>query len=229
MNSLHSSRLEPVVRPARLGLRYSVVGAVAGATVLMSAVAIGGAVAPDQETDPADLSSVTVLASDDDGAGESSDNGDDVAQESLPPVNFELFLARDPFEPVVPEPEPDPTPDPLDPSDPSDPSDPAAPGTPGTPVQPGDPADPDNGVAPGGSCTSGQEVVCDGRVFSVIEVGEENGEPFAVLQVDTMRYRVVAGDVILDGYEIVSVSPDEVRILIGDRVIRVLVGDNALK
>lgn len=145
---------------------------------------------------------------------------------ALPLVSYELFLARDPFEPVVPEPEPEP--EPVDPTDPLDPTDPAAPTDPTDPADPADPTTPGNGVANGG-CVGDVEVVCDGRVLSVIEVSESNGEFVAVIQVDTMRYEVGVGDTFADVFEVVSISADQVRILFGDRVVRILVGDNALK
>ena len=146
---------------------------------------------------------------------------------ALPLVSYELFLARDPFEPVVPEPEPEPT-DPADPADPTDPTDPTDPADPTDPSDPADPGTPGNGVA-NGPCTGDTEVVCDGRVLTVIEVFESNGEFVAVIEVDTMRYEVRAGDTFADVFEVVSITPDEVRVLYGDRIVRIQVGDNALK
>ncbi len=223
MSDTRARRLQPVTASSNRGNRWAWFASGIGATGLL---AIAGVVlfagGPPPE-DPTPLPAADVVA---------AESEEDVSQDAeaaaeastervaLPLATFQLALARDPFEPVVPEEEPAGS-DPADPSDPSSPSDPSDPSSPSDPSDPGAGAD--------GTCTSGYEVVCDGRVITVISVSELNGEPTAVVQVDTMRYDVFEGDTFADDFWVLSISPDEVRLLYGERVVRILVGDNALK
>ncbi len=217
MTETRARRLTPVVAPARSGLRgLLAVFGVTGAVVAAGLVVWLGT-APGEEPVPMALPDDAALTAE----GDSEDaDAAEAADEPvpLPLVTYELFLARDPFEPVVPEPV----------AAPPAPTDPVAP-TPDDPNGPIDPSDPDNNSNSNGPCTGVVEVVCDGRVLIVIEIAEENGEPVAVIEVDTMRYRVGVGDVFADNFQVVSISPDQVRIVFGDRVVQVEVGDNALK
>jgi len=175
--------------------------------------------------------------------GEGEDDQDQATEEEqagdeaipLPLVTYELFLARDPFEPVVPEPV-------AAPSDPTDPDGSGSNGNGSDANGSGDSNGNDstngnsnsssNGNSSGnsnGGCSGTSEVVCDGRVLTVIEVFEQNGELLAVIQVDTMRYQVAVGDIFADYFQAVSISPDRVRVLYGDSVVTIDVGDNALK
>ncbi len=229
MTETRARRLTPVVTaaPARSGLRglFAVFG-VAGAVVAAGLVVWLGT-APGDEPGPVAFPDDAALTaeSDNEEAGSAEAVDEPIP---LPLVTYELFLARDPFEPVVPEPLPDPT-APVDPTDPSAPTDPSTPTDPSDPTTPTDPSDPNSNTNANGPCTGMTEVVCDGRVLSVVEVFEENGEPVAVIQVDTMRYEVGVGDIFADSFQVVSITPDEVRVLFGDRVVRLQVGDNALK
>lgn len=226
MSTARARRLTPVAGRSAAASRSATSGrslwlaAALGCTALVALLGVVFIAEPapvdaPQALPPADTAATE--AEDDPGTEETANEA-----AALPLVSYELFLARDPFEPVVPEPAPEPT-DPTDPSDPSDPSDP------GDPSDPTDPSDPDGGGTTNGACTGETEVVCDGEVLTVIEVFESNGEFVAVIEVDTMRYEVRAGDTFADVYEVVSISPDEVRVLFGDRVVRIQVGDNALK
>ena len=211
--------LEPMISSGQTGFRGLVVVLGVAGTAIVAGLAIwlGSASNDDPERGvPLDDPSLTVES-----------EGEDIVEAEavdepipLPLVTYELFLARDPFEPVVPEPVPDPP----------APTDPAAP-APDDPNGPPDPTDPNNNAnsEANGACTGTVEVVCNGRVLSVIEIAEENGEIIAVIQVDTMRYRVGVGDVFADNFQVISISPDQVRILFGDRVSLIEVGDNALK
>lgn len=239
MTGSRTHGLEPLVAPSRSDLRgLIVVLGLAGASIVAGlAVWLVGASGDD---------GAPSVAFDDPSLTAESEGEEIVEAETtdepipLPLVTYELFLARDPFEPVVPEPV-------------TAPADPSAPGSPA----PGDgtgttgPTSPDSnangnstgnangnstgnsggnsGGAANGGCTGTSEVVCNGRVLTVIEVAEENGEMIAVIQVDTMRYRVGVGDVFADNFQVVSITPDQVKILYGDRVSTIEVGDNALK
>jgi hypothetical protein len=211
-------RLQPAVRPPR-GRLLLASSALAAVAVLLAGGALLLVGEPSPATSPLDVqpASTTIVAQGD--ADASEDTATDDVPVPLPLVAYELFLERDPFEPVVPEP---PAPDPTDPTGPGTPGQPTDPSSPG---QPGDPQDPGSN----GGCTGTTEVVCDGRVISVVEVLEENGEPVVVLEIGTMRYRAEVGDTVADVFQVVSISPDRVRLLYGDRVVTVLVADNALK
>lgn len=213
MSTSRARRLQPVLRKPRRHLRTMLFSMGTALTALVVIVVwTAGSVTSDPG--PRTLPDSSPAAVEGEDGVEASESADEPIV--LPLVTYELFLARDPFEPVVPEPAP------PAPSAPTDPSDPDASGDPDSTGN--------SATAPAPSrCVSGTEVVCEGRVITVIEVFEQNGEMIAILQVDTMRYEVRAGDVVLDTFEIVSVSPNEVRVLVGDRVVETLVGDNALK
>ena len=217
MTDTPTRSLEPIISRSQTGLRGLVVilGVAGTAIVAGLAVWLGSASSEDPEQGmPLEEPSLAAESDDD-------DTSDAVAADEpipLPLVSYELFLARDPFEKVVPDPAPDTT-APVDPTDPTAPVDPTQP----------DPSDPNDAANANGRCTGTTEVVCDGRVLSVIEIAEENGELVAVIEVDTMRYRVGVGDVFADNFQVVSISPEQVRIIYGDRVSVIEVGDNALK
>ena len=229
MSTSSERRLTPVAGRSGASVRSASGGRTMWLAAGLGGVALLAVVGVVLLAEPAPVDEPQALPPLDAAATEADDDAEQGAGEEpvvLPMVSYELFLARDPFEPVVPEPEP--APDPTDPLAPTDPTDPADPTDPSAPIDPTDPSVPAPGVT-NGPCTGDTEVVCDGRVLSVVEVFESNGEFVAVIQVDTMRYEVRAGDTFADVFEVVSISADEVRLLFGDRVVRILVGDNALK
>jgi hypothetical protein len=213
--------LEPMISAGQTGLRGLVVVLGVAGTAVVAGLAIWlGSASSDDPTQGVPLDEPSLTA-DSEGEGEDTVEAEAVDEPiPLPLVTYELFLARDPFEPVVPEPAPDPT----APTDPAAP----APDDGNGPTDPSDPNSNSNSDA-NGACTGTVEVVCNGRVLTVIEIVEENGELVVVIQVDTMRYRVGVGDVFADNFQVISISPDQVRILFGDRVSLIEVGDNALK
>ena len=163
------------------------------------------------------------------------------SEELVPMVTYEIYLDRDPFDPVVPEDtaevlDPDASSseasDPDDPdapqSDPSDlyPSDPTAPdpGDPDAPTtDPGDPADdPDR-------CVGDEEVVCNGQVISLLELTTDQGQPVAVVQVDTAIYEVREGEAFAERYRMLSIGEREVTALLGDERFSLPVGEAVMK
>ena len=145
---------------------------------------------------------------------EASDLEDEVA-EQLPVVTYEVYLARDPFDPVVPEPVDDTTdpeaPDPDDPDAP-DPDDPDAP----------DPDDPDR-------CVGDEEVVCNGQVVSLLDITTENNETVAVVQVDTTVYEVREGETFAERYRLLSIDAEQVSALFGDSRFTLHLGERVMK
>ena len=153
---------------------------------------------------------------------EEDDLEDEVA-EPMPVVTYEIYLARDPFDPVVPEPVDDTTdpeaPDPDDPDAP-DPDDPDAP-DPDDPDAP-DPDDPDR-------CVGDEEVVCNGEVVSLLDITTENGEAVAVVQVDTTVYEVRAGETFAQRYRLLSIDAEQVSALFGDSRFTLHLGERVMK
>jgi hypothetical protein len=156
----------------------------------------------------------------------------------VPEVTYEVYLARDPFEPVReppttadpedetiaigPDPDdPDATVDPDDPDatvDPDDPDAPAAPGDPGTPPESG--------------CRGGEdEMVCDGRVITLEDIVARDGRSAAVVQVDTTLYEVGEGQDFAETFRMVEIRPGErrVRVMYGDESFTLRQGDRTLK
>ena len=150
--------------------------------------------------------SVLAQAEDED---DEADDGE-VAQLETLDVTYDVFLARDPFESIMP---PEPVTDPTDPTDPDDPTDPT------------DPDDPNNGI-----CQTNQEAVCDGRVVSVLEVEDDQ----ATIEVDGLAYVVSPGQAFANNFMLIRIAGDEcvdLMYLDGDEadIFRLCVGDGVAK
>lgn len=137
--------------------------------------------------------------------------------EVVPIVTYEVFLARDPFEPVR-EPATPVAPDPGDATPPTatPPTDPTQP-----PPANGEPPPPANGLPPtnGGTfqgCHGEEEVVCDGRVVTLLDITQQDGRRVAVIQVDETVYTVAQGDVFADHFFLRLIEDDSVIIVYGD-------------
>jgi hypothetical protein len=167
--------------------------------------------------------------------------GDPVEEEALPLVTYEVFLDRDPFDPVVPEP-----------------TQTAAEGTTSTEGGVGDTTDgsggttdltagstdgateqpaPDSGggtdvgaPAPSPGCSSGEELVCDGRVVSLLDIRtDEDGQPVAIVQVGSTVYEARVGETFAGTFRVQSISGDQVFLLYGDDGFDLREGDRVLK
>lgn len=150
-----------------------------------------------------------VLAQADEAEGEDAEG--DVALQSVD-VTYDFFLARDPFESIMP---PDEPPPPTDPTDPTDPS---------------DPTDPDDPTEPDGACRTNEEAVCDGIVVAVTAVEAQQ----ATIQVDGVGYVVVPGQTFAERFSLVRIVDGECVDLLymdGDEaeVFRLCVGDPTAK
>lgn len=183
----------PSRRPVLLALAVAVsIGAVAVTGFMLGGA--GGA---------SDVQGEVVLAQE--SSEEDAVNGEtgEIPPETID-VTFDVFLSRDPFEPVLPEvvEEPDPT----GTQDPTDPSDPGAPGQPTDPAEPGLPSkEPTPEVM---ETTTGS-----------------GGSPVAIIRVGTTTYEVAIGEVFGDVYRLIGVDGDCATWLHGDSMQSACVGD----
>jgi hypothetical protein len=221
--------------------------AVVAALIVGVAVWLGSGPAPDQMAVLDSAGVDTEPEAEPDGADDTTDPGDEVA-DVVPTVTYEVFLERDPFEPVrepvieddtaaddtiVVEPDPD---DPSDPDDPAAPSDPSDPSDPRDPSDPGDPSDPRDPAAPapggGDRCEGGKgEVVCDGHVVTLQEITRDGGADRAVIQVDTVVYEVGAGERFAERFQLLDIdrAAGSVTGLYGDARFTLREGERTLK
>ena len=219
--------------------RVLVAGIAALAVVLVFATV--GMQAPGVMSDGPEHLAVLAQETTDDADGgpdEPAEPGDAEEAVEAVTVTYEVYLARDPFEPVVPEEvsEPEPTdPEPEDPADP-DPTDPdpRAPGDPSDPHSPDpdpsdpDPTDPTEPSDPDG-CVGNDEVVCDGHVVSVVEITEVDGDLVAVIQVDDVVYEVRVGQQFAERFRLLDLDREAATIQFGDDVFRSRPGATVLK
>jgi hypothetical protein len=231
--------IEPRRVPPAL-IAVAVLLALLGAYLLLVLPVLGGG-----DTQAAD-EPATVLAASAEEAPET--DGDPVVEEVVedpPLVTYEVFLSRDPFDPVVPEPV-----EVVVVADDGTPTDGTATGgtdgsvTPGDPNAPG-PVDPVDGSTPTGDeatppptggtpppvagCTTGDTVSCDGRLVGLVEVRGTGGDAVAIIQVDTTLYEVRAGETFAGAFQLTSVSGSCANVLYGDDAFQICEGDRTLK
>lgn len=97
----------------------------------------------------------------------------------------------------------------------------------GEPGQPGDGTDPGTDTGP---CRGTDEVVCEGRTVTLIDVfTTDDGTPVAVVQVDSTVYEVRRGDTFAQNFQVVSIDPPCVTLLYGDDAFTLCEGERALK
>ncbi|MEX1176842.1 MAG: hypothetical protein WEB09_00135 [Nitriliruptor sp.] len=212
--------------------------------------------AQQEVTDPSEPTA-SRAPSDDAGSGGSTtpapapDAGTATGDETpLPLVTYEVFLERDPFDPVVPE-SAEGASAPGDGAGeglPTAPEDPASPGTPDDPDQsdlpPG--TDPDPGTTPPGStpppgesppstppsggCRTNGQANCDGRIVSVVDIRtDDTGTPVAIVQVDSTIYEVRRGERFAGSFELRAIDGECASLLYGDDAFRLCAGDRVLK
>jgi hypothetical protein len=160
---------------------------------------------------------------------------------ALPTVTYDVYLARDPFAPVVPEPEPEPvaaegsSTDSGSTADDGTSSGNEAGGSDDSSTD-GSGGDPDDPTAPptdGGSssgCVGQDEVVCDGRVVTLVGIeSAAGGSLTAVIQVDTTTYEVGPGETFADSFRVQAIAGGCVSLLYGDDGFLLCEGDRVLK
>jgi hypothetical protein len=160
--------------------------------------------------------------------------------ETLPVVTYDVFLSRDPFDPVVPEPvaaASDGGSSEVQVIDDTDPSDASEDGADDGSSRDGDAAfDGDRGeehvddAAGSEACRGGSdEVVCDGHVVSLLSL-TTGDDPMAVIQVDTETYGVKRGQAFAERFLFLDVVDEgTIRLLYGDEVFRISIGERVMK
>jgi hypothetical protein len=152
---------------------------------------------------------------------------------ALPTVTYDVFLSRDPFDPVVPEPEPPPPADdgtqPVAVTDATQPMPAPEPGDPTDPAQPGEPV-PDlvSGDPPTGDCRGEDEVICDGQVVTLVGI-ERGEETTANIQVGTTIWTVRVGEVFAGYFQVRAIDDGCVSLLYGDDGFTLCEGERVLK
>ncbi len=150
-------------------------------------------------------------------------------------ATYEVFLSRDPFEPVIVSTAPVTSP----PDDGSPPttspttSPTTAPTTspttaPTTSPTTGPSPSPTGSDAPSDECVDNGAVVCDGQTVSLVDVFD-NGQPGAVVRVDETLYEVRAGEAFATNFQVVSVDPPCATLLFGDDAFTLCEGETTLK
>jgi hypothetical protein len=147
---------------------------------------------------------------------------------AMPAMTYEVFLSRDPFEPVVPETE---TATPVtdasgdDAGGSSEDLDNGATGNTGGTDTTGD----DDVAAGSDGCRGTSEVVCDGRVVSLVDITEREGELVAVVQIDTTIYEVRKGEAFAQRFVLMDVTNTTATISYVEDAFTLMVGDRVLK
>lgn len=147
---------------------------------------------------------------------------------ALPAITYEVFLNRDPFEPVV---EPVQEIVPVEGADPNDPTAPL-PDPNASPVDPeAPPLDPGVPVATPGelACSGTGEVVCAGQVVTLVDVVSSGEEPVAIIQIDSTVYEVNEGMPLTDSFVLRGIDGSCVSLLYGDEAFQLCEGDRVMK
>jgi hypothetical protein len=144
----------------------------------------------------------------------------------LPTVAYEVYLSRDPFEPVR-------TPPPTAPASSDDGGTVPVPDDGPQPPASSAPPNSDPGTPPAasgpGTCTDGDEVICDGHVVTLNGLTARDGARAAVVQVDSTVYTVVDGEVFADSFRVLRVEANGAWLAYGDVSFWLEVGRHTLK
>jgi hypothetical protein len=229
VSTLHTRTLQPVAGSERS--RFVLV-TIATVIAMVAAAVVAAVIGSGSFAAPAPLpSAIPVVEAGEGGEDahltEPADPDVDVVATALPVVTHEVFLSRDPFDPVVPEPVV-----PVDATDPSNPDavvplDPDAP-LPVVPVDPDAPL-PVTGNPDDPRCAGEQELVCDGRVITLIDTTTAGGDLVAIIRVDTTIYEVRVGETFAGTFLLAAIDGSTVTVLYGDESNVLLPGHSVLK
>jgi hypothetical protein len=231
-------------QPLRPMIALGVVGALLLAVITVLVFAGSGGEDPTYGVLATDDSPEAVDQAPGEAGGDDNGVDPDPAPEAAPVVTYEVYLNRDPFEPVrtpivaetsnadpiVTDPDTDGPVD-TEPTDPDDNTAPRDPSEPGQPAEPRDPSEPDRPEPlPEKGCTGGdEETVCNGQVVSLVDVTSNEGQRVAVVQIDTTLYEVREGDRFATHFFVRSVGASEVTLAFGDDTFRLSEGDRVMK
>jgi hypothetical protein len=155
----------------------------------------------------------------------SIDDGELIA---VPATTYEVFLSRDPFEPVVPEPE-SATPVTNNSGDAGDDADSNDPDNGATDSSAGDIAGGDEASGDSDGCSGTTSVVCDGRTVSLVDITDREGELVAVVQIDTTLYEVRKGETFAQHFVLKDLTKTTATIAYVEDAFTLMVGDRVLK
>lgn len=157
----------------------------------------------------------------DDGETEPTIEGEvttETVVDSLPIETFQVFLSRDPFEPVLPE---------------------IVSGGGGGgdgnggPGDPGGPGGGDGGNGGTGSdplCEdAGAQATCEGLTVTLIDVIDDQNGPRIIVQVEDTLYEVTVGSVFAGSFRVLAITPPCADLLFGDDTFTLCQGDRVLK
>lgn len=153
---------------------------------------------------------------------------------ALETATFDVFLTRDPFQPVVPTPDDGGdtgTPDGSDGTGEAGDDDGGGDGTAGDGDSTDDGTDGHvHDADPGDPCVGEREVVCDGRVVTLEGIAPDtDGGPTATVRVDTEVHEVRTGDEFAEHFRVLAVDPPCVILLFGDDSFEICEGQQVLK
>lgn len=162
-------------------------------------------------------------------AGDESPPAAAVEDDGPPPVEtVEVFLSRDPFQPVRPDAAPVDGGDDGTAPGPSDPSDPTDPG-PSDPSDPTDPTPPDDGDTDPAPKNGDDSATVEGHEVELIDVFEENGARRITIRVDSTLYTVGEGETFADNFRVLSIDPPCATLLYGDNQFTLCEGERVRK
>jgi hypothetical protein len=78
-------------------------------------------------------------------------------------------------------------------------------------------------------CAGEQELVCDGRVITLIDTTTAGGDPVAIIRVDTTIYEVRVGETFAGTFLLAAIDGSTVTVLYGDESNVLLPGHSVLK
>ncbi len=217
MSRRRSTRLEPVHGADRTSSMLGVVSGVLGGLGLLLLVALVGPGVGGSGDDatviplpPAEI--VTEASTDAEGEAGTGQADEAIA---LPIVAENIYLSRDPFEPVVPEDEPGDGNDGTSGNGTNGDGSPDPDGTNGDPVPPPTP-DADS------TCVGSDELVCDGQVVTLEGTSGSGDSRTASIKVNSTTYVVAVGETFAANFVLLGFDGDCVDIRYGPDIERQL-------
>ena len=219
----------PRTRLAKLGSSSTTL--LIGVVVFAAVVVVGVGLLTSSDAVTAELQAADQAASAtsvaDDGELEVSAEGEgDALLAALPRETQDIYLSRDPFEPVVEEPEDtEATPEGENdnPAEGDGDTDGDASTDPGREVEWTDAPRFEDG------CTGSDEVVCGGRVVTLVGLFADRADPTAIIRVNSTVHEVTPGDEFAEYFTLRSIDDPCVSLTYGDEVFELCEGAHVMK